>query len=955
MRSLKIIPLIFVLLVLWFSTDLLHAQTDPDVSYLRYDVELTLKEDGDLHVREIQQVHYEGQFSEGFAEIPLQYVTAISDIKVLGGTNESNLIPFEINSSGPGSFSSVKEGDNLYIEWEYDETSPGDELTFVVEYVVEVGLWIYPEVDILEWRAVASNRSGLTVPASRVIINLPFSFHADKLIYSAFGPEYIASTKSLAEGRQIIFETSEPLLDGTAFQVFVEMPHGYISAAAQPWQILEDQAELVYRIPEVEVDLYLNEEGNLKVIEKQTVAVEEGTLYEGFRRYSWLYLESIDGLRVSENDVQFDFVEETPPLSCEDCFTMSFENRRPYWISYSKYLDQIKINEGSSGGGAITWRVLPLIKGEETTFTLEFEAGGVIGLEDGQQRLRWMVLPGYDVPVEQTTVRLFLPNKLGLEDVEIEGEGSVRAADDHILITLDQPAGEWAISVVMPIDATHAAKPVWQNEMEVVFAEAEQARIQLARERLFFRSIRLFTTVLIVLGIFAAWYLAWSRKVREIRGQYRTTPPSDLAPGIVAYLVEEKVSPRGVLATLFHLATIGLIRIDLSGYVGLKRLSEKEAISGESMVVTPIGEKVHIDPHIAFLYNSLSPILPKDEFVPLDTIVKVVQPLLPQLYAIMSQDLVIRYHKNGGMKSKSRFMRFGVFGVVAILFIGYIFIRNYWYRLFITRNPESEGFVVAAVIFIFVVLAQMIVRRQRSKTLVKAGREEAKRWLGFKAYLHDIQQFGELEEAQEILDRYFDYAVALGVDERFLEQVRVLGGTTPVWMQQNGLNKGIKPSAAVRRYRPWYRRGSWSFSPLSKSHAFTLEMPDVTPDSKTQLQQVSDKLVGSLSSANRSMVTMLNSAVGDIGEAVAVEIDAFGNKTKMDWEPGTPVEKIIGDIMLKSQTIRPPRPTSSAGGGFRGGSGGSRFRSSSSNRSRSSRSSRGGSRRSGGGGRRGFR
>ncbi len=103
----------------------LNAQNDQGVDYLRYDVDITIDESGDFTVREIQQVQYSDEFTEGFAEIPLEYVTDISDIKVYGGTDLDHLRPYEFNGVGPDTFTIDNEGDTLFIDWEYAPTAAG--------------------------------------------------------------------------------------------------------------------------------------------------------------------------------------------------------------------------------------------------------------------------------------------------------------------------------------------------------------------------------------------------------------------------------------------------------------------------------------------------------------------------------------------------------------------------------------------------------------------------------------------------------------------------------------------------------------------------------------------------------------------------------------------------------------------------------------------------------------
>ena len=52
--------------------------------------------------------------------------------------------------------------------------------------------------------------------------------------------------------------------------------------------------------------------------------------------------------------------------------------------------------------------------------------------------------------------------------------------------------------------------------------------------------------------------------------------------------------------------------------------------------------------------------------------------------------------------------------------------------------------------------------RSRSSLSAK-GEAEKERWVLFGNYLRNLQEYGELGAAKEIFNRYFSYAVALGV------------------------------------------------------------------------------------------------------------------------------------------------------------------------------------------------
>src|SRR5262245_1167607 len=94
---LKYCYLLIILLVLLGSSPLVapatvQAQSAP-VEYQHFNTEMTLQEDGTLHVRMIQQIRFFGSFSEGFYTIPVKNVSSIGNVQVFGAaTQEDNYV-----------------------------------------------------------------------------------------------------------------------------------------------------------------------------------------------------------------------------------------------------------------------------------------------------------------------------------------------------------------------------------------------------------------------------------------------------------------------------------------------------------------------------------------------------------------------------------------------------------------------------------------------------------------------------------------------------------------------------------------------------------------------------------------------------------------------------------------------------------------------------------------------
>src|SRR5699024_8704865 len=75
-------------------------------------------------------------------------------------------------------------------------------------------------------------------------------------------------------------------------------------------------------------------------------------------------------------------------------------------------------------------------------------------------------------------------------------------------------------------------------------------------------------------------------------------------------------------------------------------------------------------------------------------------------------------------------------------------------------------------------------RRMPRKT--RHGAEAAARWRAFRTYLADIRKYEKLETATELFDRYLAYAVAFGLEQRWVREFERAGAPVPGWYRLGG-------------------------------------------------------------------------------------------------------------------------------------------------------------------------
>lgn len=922
--------LLLLSLLVVVSVGTAHAQT-PAITYERYDTIITLQPDGTFLVREIQQLRFAGEYHTAFADIPTTLTTGIQNLRVY----EEAETPYTFNGSGPNSYTLERDADFLYVNWEYTPTQPGDVRTFVLQYEVVGGLWVYPDETILEWRAIPADRSGILVESSAVTVTWPSAVSADGVQMTAYGPAY----ETTSDATSVTFTATEPLPDGTQFQVQVGLPPTLIQAERQPWQVREDNAKLVYRFPELNSELTLDADGALWVDEYHYLAVDDGALDQGYRQIPLRFADGIDEVQLWEGEQPF----AQDSADCAYCLQLRQNPRDPFWVYYDRTKRQVVTDDERAGAIQLDWQFPPLVRGEETALHLHYRVLGAVRHLADRQEIRWAaVFLERRQTVEMAKVRFHLPPGVDRTTVNIGG-GAVEWTDATTAMIVAPgplPPGEaWEIAITLPVTATQGAVPQWQRQMENAAAAMRQAEIGRARLQLGLGVAAILILLLGLLGVYLIWYL-WGRdRPLPAVADYLIEPPSNLPPAIVAYLLDEAPSVKGALASLFELANQGLLWVRMDDTLAVKRVAEKPLTAGE-----------RLPNHLVTLFNALQPELPDGEERPLHRIYSRFQAILPQIYTQMGEE-TSRFFDEEPTAARHRWLVRGQWFILLGVLGGIILALRYWGEFGWLAVAPALSAVAAG--FALVFASQWMPRR------TTAGVEEAQKWRAFRTYLQNLKSYGNVEQAQRILDRYFAYAVALDVEEVVLQQAADLGGKLPDWSYTPTWEPPRRPTWRQDR-PPVSESGSPPASglpPLTMPPT-TSGAPPVTPPNgeRPSLSQASKQLGQALTNASQNLGSLLTTAVGD-----ALPDTPFENiwqGTQVAGEVGAKVAgttlEILGEILAES---------SSGGGGGGYGSSGSSGGSWSSSSSRHSSSSGGGSfssghssatRRSGGGGRRGF-
>jgi hypothetical protein len=945
-RPTAVFIFIYLLALPWL-TGAIPGQAGPPVTYLRYDVQIDVQRNGSFTVREIQEVKFNQTFRTAFAEIPTQFTESIGSVRVYEMLDDTeveyvNATQSSVDEPLPYTFSATREGDSLLIEWGYNPTTPGETRIFIVEYQVLGGLWIYPDGDILEWRAVTGDRSGVPVETSRVTVTLPESVVIDSLPAVAYGPEHeiryadsglsnavnLTPDDSNQTADQVIFDVNGPLYDGEAFQVQVGFPHGLVDGEPSLWQIQEDTAALEVSLPSLVTVIHIEEDGNLLVEEYHSVAVEAGALHGSRRTFPTRFIDEFSDVEIYEGDQAFAQTRS----NCEYCLQVNRTDRDRNWVTYNDDTYELQFRDQAAGTIDVAWSYPPLVRGETTTFLLRYRVHGAVQILDNGQRLTWTAAyPGRSSAITAAELYLYPPPGTSAESLQIVGGPVEQRPDGAILVRYNgdvAPNQAWDVTVTMPQGATNATTPLWQQDIERVLAQAEAAQVADARLRLGFGTASLLILVLGIAGLYLVWY-TWGRDTAlpEV-ADYLTEPPSDLPPGIVAYLLDEQPTTKGAMAGIFHLASLGFLELDMENGISIRKVAE------------PPLTRESLPDHLQKLLGYLDPVLDSSQDVSFSKIEGTFITSLPQYYAEMGEEVAPFFDVLPG-ESRHRWLTWGQWGVILAVVLALFLAVGYMSRLgWLALMP--------ALAFLLIGIGTIIISRWMPRR-TSSGVEEAQRWLAFKRYLSNLKKYAGVEEAQKILDRYFAYAVALDVEEVVLASAAELGTRIPQWT-----------------YGPVLRRTS-GHRPIQTAPAQTtpaggsIRQPQADQADRPVLSlPASRSMESSLSQASRSLGLRLSQGSAELGQLLSTA--AGGRTTPLGAaQQGTASTFDVLNEILKS---------SAAGGGSTSHGGGRRSSFSSWGSSRSSSSSRSSfsgsrssfrssgrsssSRSSGGGGRRGF-
>jgi uncharacterized membrane protein len=517
------------------------------------------------------------------------------------------------------------------------------------------------------------------------------------------------------------------------------------------------------------------------------------------------------------------------------------EGNTVYSQSTSQQPNTFYVNENSDEY-VITW-YYPSTQDATRTFVVSYTVeGGLIINEEIGDRFFWKAVgPDHAFPIDSSTVTVHLPPgatvDTAIEPAMFGVDGSTYSiSDDGTTVTYSAqniPANqEFEVGVRFPSGYVPSVKPDWQAqyEREQTWNDTYRPILNLGLSGLAF---------LILIGGLFGVYTLWRASGRDpdigAVPSYLTEPPSDLPPGLVGTLVDEKADLQDIMATMIDLARRGAIDMQeddkkvfgmtlSKGFVFRKNEDFNEPLrSYESTLLKEMfGSKSKVE--LEDLQNEFYTAIPK---------------LQKELYAEAVKEQLF---PSSPKAVRSRWTGIGVAGLVISLGVG-----------FCATGALAD--MVQTILCPFgslgVASLALIIVGQAMPAKSRHGAEEAAKWRAFKEYLQSTERYTDLKEVTDQFDKYLPYAIAFGLERTWVNKFSQVPGTPiPRWYYPVGIP-----------YNP-ATRGTVMGRPGGVGTGAAGGVPDMrgqTVRPAPSLDSMSQSMFSGLSGISDGLFTMLNS------------------------------------------------------------------------------------------------
>ncbi|HYJ13044.1 MAG TPA: DUF2207 domain-containing protein [Thermomicrobiales bacterium] len=350
------------------------------------------------------------------------------------------------------------------------------------------------------------------------------------------------------------------------------------------------------------------------------------------------------------------------------------------------------------------------------------------------------------------------------------------------------------------------------------------------------------------------WYVRGRDPHTGMVAEYIPEPPDDLPPGAAGTLLDERADHEDVVATMLGLARHGAIQIHEKvrpeGSTGKQSIYEIEVLDPMKT-----GSKLEHD-LLAALFDGNPQ---AGDTALLSEVKGRFDAWEPRIKHDLYQELVDRkYFNRSPEETRQRWRRLAWAGLILSPIIGFI--------MFLMTDGWAFLPAIAAMIVWFALLRMSRNMPQKSFH----GAESAARWRAFRTYLRSIEKYESLEESRALFDRYLPYAVAFGMQQRWIATFAAAGTTTPTWLDASlgdGMGWGMAETVLDgMRTAAWmgHLSGGGGGAGLGDVNVPDVDLPNVgMPDmGNVDLSGMAEGLGGGLEAASSGLGGLLEAAGG---------------------------------------------------------------------------------------------
>ena len=523
---------------------------------------------------------------------------------------------------------------------------------------------------------------------------------------------------------------------------------GAILAACGP----ESPASQALHWDRYDVTIDINQDGTFRVSEDQDISFDRGFFSQGFAVIPLGRIEEISNVQL-------------------------LEDGQPYQRATSGGTPGTFTVRQFGGELDIRWYFDSVVGPETRNFTISYDIAGGLRVYDSPSinQIWWRAIDeDFTADIDSSTITINLPAEVPAPQLTAEIFTHAYPAES---VQINQVDGDTVVfqaanikqgnaiepRVTFP-QITLASEPSWQAADDARRAREERLEPLRALANVLFLGAGLMLAVGGPVGLYAIWHNYGRDKPVEIPIDVLREPPDDLPPGVVGTLVDERADIHDLIATMVDLAERDIIHIeeDNSEILGIT--------TSRDWAVSKIGSFDGLTPSEKSLTNAL---FGRKSEIKLKEIRKSFGQKQGKVRKAYYEELVKRGyfpHNPDTIRSRWKIGGFVLLGAMAIIGI------RLWSSI-----GNFAPFAIAVLIGLGILGAAIVIASRWMPRKTPKGAEAAARWVAFRRYLEQIEQYGDLQEAKDIFARYLPYAVAFGIEKSWVRKFSRVDTPAPRW------------------------------------------------------------------------------------------------------------------------------------------------------------------------------